>query len=280
MLNVILGRKTLLTLRTENETSPQEKFSDYMIERNSIIKTKTKNVICDWTDEKNVIVHYKMLKFYVRHEVIFDKIHKIFFQTKFMVGKKLIFKTQKRIRQKLILKKTLFYLLKIAFYGKATGNDRNAFTKIIKEEDDEENVNQLSKLNFNGTHKSYTNYDSYTFERIEFLMDKPFCLGIAALELSKLLMYETYYDALQPYFEQENLQVHYIDTDAFVLSIKSSSFIKDLQNLSDFFDFSNFNKNHEIYKNKELVGKFKIVNAQKFVLYEFIYLRSKAYSYE
>ena len=30
-------------------------------------------------------------------------------------------------------------------------------------------------------------------------MDKPFYLGFAVLELSKLLMYETYYDKLQPY---------------------------------------------------------------------------------
>ena len=32
-------------------------------------------------------------------------------------------------------------------------------------------------------------------------MDKPIYLGFSVLELSKLHMYETYYDILQPYFE-------------------------------------------------------------------------------
>ena len=53
------------------------------------------------------------------------------------------------------------------------------------------NIQQQSKLNFNGTNKLYTNYDSHTFRQKEFLMDKPFYLGFAQLEMSKLLMYET-----------------------------------------------------------------------------------------
>ena len=32
------------------------------------------------------------------------------------------------------------------------------------------------------------------------------------MELSKLHMYETYYDTLQPYFGQENLHCHYMDS--------------------------------------------------------------------
>ena len=34
-------------------------------------------------------------------------------------------------------------------------------------------------------------------------MDKPIYLGFAVLELSKLHIYETYYDVLQPNFGQE-----------------------------------------------------------------------------
>ena len=43
-------------------------------------------------------------------------------------------------------------------------------------------------------------------------MDKPIYLGFTVLELSKLLMYETYYDVLQPYFGQENIQCPYMDS--------------------------------------------------------------------
>ena len=41
-------------------------------------------------------------------------------------------------------------------------------------------------------------------------------LGFAILELSKLLMSETYYDTLPPYFGRENLQLLYRDTDSLV----------------------------------------------------------------
>ena len=65
---------------------------------------------------------------------------------------------------------------------------------------------------FNGIHKSYQNYDSYTFKQNEILIDKPIYLGFAVLELSKLHMYETYYDKLQPYFGEKNIQCHYCDS--------------------------------------------------------------------
>ena len=69
---------------------------------------------------------------------------------------------------------------------------------------------------FNGTHKSYEKYDSYTIKRNEVLMDKLINLGCSVLELSKLLLYETCYDILQPYLRQEIFQLHYVGTDAFV----------------------------------------------------------------
>ena len=47
-------------------------------------------------------------------------------------------------------------------------------------------------------------------------MDKPTYLGFAVLELSKLHMYETYYDKLKPYFGRENIQFYYMDTDSFL----------------------------------------------------------------
>ena len=37
----------------------------------------TKKLICDWSDKKNYLVHYRMLKFYIRHGMIVDKVHDI-----------------------------------------------------------------------------------------------------------------------------------------------------------------------------------------------------------
>ena len=143
-------------------------------------------------------------------------------------------------------------------------------------------MKQQSKLTFNGIHKSYDNCDSYTFKQNEVLMDKPIYLGFSVLELSKLLMYETYYEKLQPYFGYENIQLHYMDTDSFVLSVNTKNIVTDLKNLEDIFDFSNLDKNHELFsnKNKKVLGKYKIETPKSVFIDEFVCLRSKMYAFK
>ena len=99
----------------------------------------------------------------------------------------------------MILKKTSTNYLIMHFKEKTMENVRNCLKiKFIKKDDYREIIKHQSKLMFNGIHKSYENCDSYTFKQNEVLMDKPIYLGFTVLELSKLLMYETYYDKLQP----------------------------------------------------------------------------------
>ena len=49
-----------------------------------------------------------------------------------------------------------------------------------------------------------------------------------------------------------------MDTDSFVLSVNTKDIIKDLKKLEDIFDFSNLNKNRELFKNqnKKVIGFF------------------------
>ena len=141
---------------------------------------------------------------------------------------------------------------------------------------------QQSKLTFNGIHKSYENCDSYTIRQNQVVMDKAIYVGFAILELSKLHMYETYYDTLQLYFGQETLQLLYIDTDGMILSMKTKDIIKDLKNIKDIFDFKNLHENHELFgnKNKNVIDKFKIETPKNIWIDEFVCLRSKAYSFK
>ena len=169
------------------------------------------------------------------------------------------FGTQKRNKAKNEFEKDVYNLLNNAFYGKTIKNVRNRIRlKIFRKSDTKNIKKEQSKLNFNGIHKPYENCDSYTFKQNEVHIDKPVYLRFAILDLSKLHMYEKYDDRLQPYFGQENIQLHYMDTHAFVLSVNTDDIIKDLKNLEDIFDFSNLDKNHEMFstKNKKLIGFF------------------------
>ena len=113
-------------------------------------------------------------------------------------------------------------------------------------------------------------------------MDKAIYVGFTILELSKIHMYETYYDTLQPYFGQENLELHFIDTDGMILSMKTEKSFNDLKILEDIFDFSNVDENHELFSNKtkKVIGKTKIEAPKKIWIDEFVCLISKAYSFE
>ena len=220
-----------------------------------------------------------MLNFYVRHGMIVDKIHEItsFKQSKWLEKYINFLLHKKETRLKMILKR-----INNSFYGKTMEIARNRLIlKFIRKDEYKEIIKHQSKLTFNGIHKSYENCDSYVFRKNEVLMDRPICLGFAVLEISKLPMYETYYDKLQPYFGQKYIQLHYIDTDAFVLSVNTEDIIKDLKNLDDKFDFSNLDENHELFsnKNKKMIGKFQIETPTNIWIDEFICLRSKMYAF-
>ena len=208
-------------------------FNDYLNEIKPNTYKQTSKLICDWSDKKNYLVFYRMLKFYVRHGMIVDKVHDIIsFKQNRWLEKYINLITQKRNQALNDFEKDFYKLLNNAFYGKTMENVRNRLKiKFIKKDDYREIIKHQSKPTFNGIHKSYENCDSYTFKQNEVLMDKPIYLGFTVLELSKLLMYETYYDKLQPYFGQEKIQLHYMDTDSFVLSVNTKDIIKDLKNL-------------------------------------------------
>ena len=268
----------------ENKKIDPNKYNDYMNTIKPENYTKSKKLICDWTDKKKYLIHYRMLKFYVRHGMIVEKIHEIisFKQSRWLEAY-ISFNTQKRNKAKNDFEKDFFKLLVNAAFGKFLENVRNRLElELIKKDDIKKIITEQSKLTFNGIQKTYENYYSFTYKKNEIVMDKAIYVGFAILELSKLHMYETYYDTLQPYFGQENLQLHYVDTDGMILSMKTKGIIKDLKNLEDIFDFSNLDKKHELYseKNKKVIGKFKIETPKNIIIDEFVCLRSKAYSFK
>ena len=72
-----------------------------------------------------------------------------------------------------------------------------------------------------------------------------------------------------------------MEADSLIISLNPSKFIKDLQNLEDLFDFRNLSENHELfnYKNKKVIGKFKIETPKTIWIDEFIRLSSKVQVY-
>ena len=129
--------------------------------------TKSKKLICDWIDKKKYLIHYRMLKIYVRHGMVVEKIHEIIsLKQSRWLEKYISFNTQKRNKAKNDFEKDFFKLLVNAPFGKFLENVRNRLgLELIKKGDIKKIIKQQSKLTFNAIQKSYENYDSYTLKK-------------------------------------------------------------------------------------------------------------------
>ena len=71
-------------------------------------------------------------------------------------------------------------------------------------------------------------------------MNKPVYLGLSILEVSKTLMFEFWYDYTKPKYG-DNVKLCYMDTDSFIIYIKTEDFYKDIADyVEKRFDTSNY----------------------------------------
>ena len=111
-------------------------------------------------------------------------------------------------------------------------------------------------------------------------MNKPICLGLSILEISKTLMYEFWYHYMKPKYNND-VKLCYIGTDSFIMNTKTNDFYKDIFNdVENRFDTSNYEVNRPLPtgKNKKLIGLMKDELGGK-IITEFVTLRPKTYSF-
>ena len=111
-------------------------------------------------------------------------------------------------------------------------------------------------------------------------MNKPVYLGLSILKISETLMYEFWYDYMKPKYG-DNVKLCYMDTDSFVMHIKTEDFYKDIANYVGIrFDTSNYEVNRPFPtgKDKKEIGLMKDDLGGK-IMTEFVALRPKTYSY-
>ena len=110
--------------------------------------------------------------------------------------------------------------------------------------------------------------------------NKPVYLGLSISEISKTLMYEFWYDYMKPKYG-DNVKLCYMDTDSFIMHIKTEDFYKDIANdVKKRFDTSNYEVNRPLPtgKNKKVIGLMKDELGGK-IMTEFCAFRPKMYSY-
>ena len=90
-------------------------------------------------------------------------------------------------------------------------------------------------------------------------MNKPIYLGAAMLDISKIVMYEFLYDYTKLKYDN-NAKVCYIDTDSFIIYIKTEDFYEDItDDVDKRFDTSNYEIDRPLPtgKNRNMIGLMK-----------------------
>ena len=175
--------------------------------------------------------------------------------------------------------KDLFKLMNNAVFGKTMEN--------LRKHRDIKLVTTDKKRNKLGSEPNYhtMNYISEDLSIIEMnktrvKMNKPIYLGLSILDISKILMYKFWYDYMKPKYGND-VKLYYMDTDSFIMNIKTGDFYKDIANdVEKKFDTSNYEVNRPLPtgKNKKVNGLMEDELGGK-IITEFVTLRLKTYSY-
>ena len=139
--------------------------------------------------------------------------------------------------------------------------------------------NQLvSEPNYHATKWFSKNLLAIEMKKTKVKINKPVYLGLSILEISKTLMYEFWYDDMKPRYG-DNVKLCYMDTDSFIMHIKTEDFYKDIaDDVEKRFDTSNYEINRPLPtgKNKKVIRLMKDELGGK-IMTEFVALRPKTY---
>ena len=125
-----------------------------------------------------------------------------------------------------------------AVFGKTMENVRKR--RGIKLVTRDKRRNQLASGPTYHTTKYFSeNLMAIKMKKTKVKINKPICLGISILDISKTLMYVFWYDYITPKY-QDKAKLCYMDTESFVIRIKTKDFLEDIANdVGEWFDTSN-----------------------------------------
>ena len=147
----------------------------------------------------------------------------------------------------------------------------------------------VSEPNYHTINLIYEDLSIIEVKKTKVKMNKPIYLGLSILEISKTLMYEFWYDYMNPKYNSY-VKLCYMDTDSFIMNIKANYFYKDMANdVENKFDTSNYEANTSktsalarrplpTGENKKVIGLMKDELGGK-IITEFFTLRPKTYSF-
>ena len=241
---------------------------------------KCRKLVCNLYDKKNYVVHIRSLKQALNHGLILKKVYKVIqFNQEAWLKPYIYMNTELTKEAKNYFEKDFFKLMNNAVFGKTMENVKKH--RDIKLVTTDKRRNQLvSEPNYHTIKWFSENLLATEMKRTKVNMNKPIYLGLSILEISKIFMYEFWYDYIKLKYI-DNVKLCYMDTDSFIMHIKTEDFYKDIaDDVEKRSDTSNYKADRPLPsgKNKKVIGLMKDESGGK-IIKEFIALRPKTYSY-
>ena len=245
-----------------------------------MVINKTKKLVCNLHNKKNYVAHINMLKQALSHGLKLKKVHRVIeFEQEAWLKKYIDFNADLQMKATNDFEKDFFKLMNNSVFGKTMENVRkHRDIKLLRT--DKKRNKLVSEPNYHTMKLIDDNLAIIEMRKVKVKMNKPIYLGLSILELSKITMYEFWYDYVKAKYE-DRVRLCYMDTDSFVLNVRTKDFYKDIsEDVKDRFDTSNFycDRPLPIGVNKKVVGLMKDELGGG-IITEFVALRPKAYSY-
>ena len=176
--------------------------------------------------------------------------------------------------------KDLFKLMNNSVFGKTMENIRKHREIKFVTTDKKKRNKLVSEPNYHTINLISEDLSIIEMKKTKVKMNKPIYLGLSILEISKILMYEFWYDYMKPKYGND-VKFCYMDTDSFIMNIKTNDFYEDIANdVENRFNTSNYEVNRPLPmgKNKKVISLMKNELGGK-IITEFVTLRPKTYSY-
>ena len=241
---------------------------------------KCKKLVCNLLNKKKYVVHIKSLKQALNHGLKLKKVHRIIeFNQKAWLKPYIDMNTELRKVAGNDFEKDFYKLMNNAVFGKTMENIRkHRNIKLVTT--NKKRSKLVSEPNYHTINLISEDLSIIEMKKTEVKMNKPIYLGLSILEISKILMYEFWYDYMKPKYDN-NVKLCYMDKDSFITNIKTNDFYEDIANdVENRFDTSNYEVNRPLPmgKNKKVIGLMKDELGGK-IITEFVTLRPKTYSY-
>ena len=223
------------------------------------------------------VCHYRNLQFYVRHGLRVTALHRVIrFTQKRVLADYISKNTELRKKAKSTFEKDFFKLLNNSCFGKTMENPyKRKDVRIVTSPN--KAIKLTSKPQYIGYKEFHDSLYAITMKTLKVNLDKPVYMGMCVLDLSKLLMFEFYYDYFKPKYP--DAKVLYTDTDSLLLDIPTDDIYKDMETELEHYDTSDYPTTHPLFNetNKKIIGKMKDEMNGK-IIEEYVGLRSKQYS--